>query len=300
MTELKGKEAKQRLGVLIQEIESKKEMLDTLLNSANQIKGQLDSVSSDVNTKIGNVNNLENQITQKASEISQILTDTQNKQEEITKQKDSAEAAKAHIDTLEKALGELEEKAQLIQSQSETLRNQIETELHAGVTSVNLSKSFADKVTEYHKNSKFWSVFFVLLMLALLVYYGAATFSVEKILNLQDVWRHLIFRSPFWVFGIWLAIFFGNRRAESKKLEELYKHKEVMARSFVGYRQTLIELGDEDKALLKEHMGNLLKAMNENSATFLNTEGDKHPLIELLASYLSQGKKKENMDTEKE
>ena len=100
----------------------------------------------------------------------------------------------------------------------------------------------------------------------------------------------MAFRSPFLVFGVWLAIFFGNRRAESKKLEESYKHKEVMARSFVGYKQTLESLGDEDKILLKQHMANLLKAMDENSASFLNSEGDKHPVFEVL-SFLFKPKK---------
>ena len=63
------------------------------------------------------------------------------------------------------------------------------------------------------------------------------------------------------------------------------KHKEVMARAFVGYKQTLEELGDRDKTLLKTHMDNLLKAMSENSATFLNPEGDKHPVFEAISSF---------------
>lgn len=94
---------------------------------------------------------------------------------------------------------------------------------------------------------------------------------------------------PFIIFSVWLAIFFGNRRAESKKLEELYKHKEVVARSFVGYKKTLEEIGDEDKTLLREHMKNLLGAVSENSATFLNPEGDRHPFFE-LASYFFKPK----------
>lgn len=95
---------------------------------------------------------------------------------------------------------------------------------------------------------------------------------------------------PLLIFGVWLAIFFGNRRAENKKLEELYKHKEVMARAFVGYKNTLEKLGDEDEILLKQHMGNLLKAMNENSATFLDSKGDKHPFFETINFLLGSKK----------
>ena len=171
-----------------------------------------------------------------------------------------------------------------------TLYKQIEEELKAGATSVNLSKSFADKVGEYHKSSRLWSVLFVILLTALIAYYAVATFSSDEIKTADDVWRHLAFRLPFITFGVWLAIFFGNRRAESTKLGESYKHKEIMARSFVGYKKTLEELGDEDEALLKQHMGNLLEAMKKDSATFLNSEGDKHPFWEAISSFFKSKK----------
>lgn len=177
-----------------------------------------------------------------------------------------------------------------------TLYKQIEEELKAGATSVNLSKSFADKVGEYRKNSWLWSWLFVGLLFCLTGYYAYVTLSTDGIKTAQDVWHHLAFRAPFLIFGVWLAIFFGNRRAEMKKLEESYKHKEVMARSFVGYKQTLEQLDDEDKVLLKQHMKNLLEAMSENSATFLNPEGDKHPIFEIVSSLLFKSKK----DTPKE
>ncbi len=298
MTEMTGKEARQRLTVLVQEIESKKTEFDNLLVLANQVKGQLDTINTDSNTKLGSINAIETQISQKLGSIDQILIDAKSKQEEIVKDKESLESSKGHIDELEKAVGELKEKAASIQSHSEALNKQIEEELHAGATSVNLSKSFADKVGEYKINSRFWSRCFVGLLLVLLTYYGVVTFSADKIPSIQEVWRNLVFRSPFLIFGIWLAIFFGNRRAESKKLEELYKHKEVMARSFVGYKQTLESIGDEDKTLLKKHMENLLEAMNENSAQFLSTEGDKHPIFELISSYFTRKDKTGNAGQE--
>lgn len=176
------------------------------------------------------------------------------------------------------------------------LYKQIEEDLKAGATSVNLSKSFADKVSEYSGSGRWWSWFFVLLLIALLVYYGVVTFSSDEIRTADDVWRHLAFRLPFLTFGVWLAIFFGNRRAESTKLKEAYKHKEVMARSFVGYKKTLEELGDDDKVLLKQHMANLLEAMKENSAAFLNSEGDKHPFWEAISSFFKSKKNTPNGD----
>ncbi|MDD5396622.1 MAG: hypothetical protein PHW24_01025 [Candidatus Moranbacteria bacterium] len=169
----------------------------------------------------------------------------------------------------------------------------IEQELKAGVTSVNLSKSFADKVGEYHKDSRFWSKMFVGLSVLVATYYGYITVSAESIHSYQDVILHLAFRAPFLAFVIWLGIFFGNRRAESKKLEESYKHKEVLARSFVGYKETIEEISDEDSELLIKHMQNLLDAMNINSSEFLATDGEKHPIMEFTSSFFRGSKKNE-------
>ena len=285
-----GKEAKQRLSVLISEIESKKTELDTVLISANQIKGQLDTISNDLNSKQGVISTVESDVNNKLGTVTKILQDITQKQTETNKIVETVNKSQTQIEEAKKNSKNFLNYTKNIQNRSEELLNQIETELKAGATSANLSKSFADKVNEYKKNSRFWSVCFIVWMIIIVGYYGFVTFYSDQIQTTQDVWRHLAFRSPFLVFGVWLAIFFGNRRAESKKLEESYKHKEVMARSFVGYKQTLESLGDEDKILLKQHMANLLKAMDENSASFLNSEGDKHPVFEVL-SFLFKPKK---------
>ena len=182
------------------------------------------------------------------------------------------------------------------------LYKKIEEELESGTASVNLSKSFADKVKEYHQGGVVSSVFFVGL-LGISVFFGYDTIIQESknVTSIQDVWRLLALRAPLIAFVIWLAIFFGNRRAESKKLEESYKHKEVMARAFIGYKKTIEELGegDERNQLLQEHMRNLLKAIGTDSSKFLNSEGEKHPIMEVLNFFPRLGSKsRENIATD--
>ena len=299
-----GKETRQKLTVLIQEIEAKKSELDNLLSAARQSNEQTTNALNDVKNKLSEIIIVESQINQKLQIIEQSHSIVVQKEEEIKSKLEAilqihseAENKKSEIEKLKSETKAAFEKINdFYQKQEErylAFYKQIEEELKAGTTSVNLSKSFADKVGEYHKNSRLWSWYFIALLIVLIIYYGIITFSINEVKTLQDVWRHLGFRFPFLVFGIWLAIFFGNRRAESKKLEELYKHKEAMARSFVGYKKTLEELGDEDKVLLKQHMENLLKAMSENSASFLNSEGDKHPFFELISYFLKSKSKKE-------
>ena len=88
-------------------------------------------------------------------------------------------------------------------------------------------------------------------------------------------------QSPIFSFFIWLVIFMGNRRAENQKLEEAYKHKEAMAKSYTGYKNSIEELGDDDNELLKQHMKNLLDAIKEDPSKFLSSKGESHPAMDL-------------------
>lgn len=171
------------------------------------------------------------------------------------------------------------------QKKYDSFYRKIEQELEAGTTSLNLSKSFADKVKEYSNSALVWAILFIGVLCTTVVYgYNLVIKEAQNIHTIEDVWRLLILNGPLIAFVVWLGAFLANRRAENKKLEEAYKHKEVMARSFVGYRQALGEIGDEDRALLKKHMDNLLNSIGDNSSEFLSTDGERHPFVELLAS----------------
>lgn len=233
------------------------------------------------------------------TQLEELVTVFEKKQEEIDgfrKKLFGEQIANSKTGVKEKVPGFSEELDTFYKKQKEKydqLYSQIEQELLSGATTANLSKAFADKVTEYHKESLYWSIGFIALLFVVLTYYGFATFSAEEAKTLSDVFRHLAFRAPFIAFVIWLGVFIGNRRAESKKLEESYKHKEVMARSFSGYKKTLEDIDDDDGELLKAHMENLLIALKDNSSDFLSTSGENHPMAEILTMPLFSTKKAE-------
>lgn len=157
----------------------------------------------------------------------------------------------------------------------------IESELQGWTTSIALSKTFKDKVLEYKKNKNLWSILFIFLMLILLWYYWARTRGSEA--PWYDVlFRSLLYYSPFFWFAVWLAIFMTNRRAENHKLEEIYKHKESMATSFVWYRKSVKTLDTNDNSLLLKHMDNILDAINLDASTFITWVGEKHPMAETM------------------
>ena len=164
------------------------------------------------------------------------------------------------------------------------LYQKIEAELLSGATTVSLAKNFSDKVEEYRKSRKMWeraiSGLFVAVGIGLPVLYLfiPTPSNIEKLI--YDGLRFL----PLIGFVVWATVFMGNRRAESRKLEEAYKHKEVMARSFAGYKEFIKELDADDKSLLTRHMNNLLIAIEKDSSGFLSTKGERHPLTDLAKS----------------
>ena len=162
------------------------------------------------------------------------------------------------------------------------LYQQIETELLSGATTVSLSKNFNDKVEEYKKSRKRWESWLTGVFIFAVVGLFVFSFYMDIPLNTEELIFY-IFRT-FSVIGIfvWLVVFMGNRRAENRKLEESYKHKEMMARSFSGYRKSIERLIDErdDRALLSQLMSDLLEAIKQDSSIFLSSKGERHPLAD--------------------
>ena len=179
------------------------------------------------------------------------------------------EGVSGYIDKLKNSLDEY-------QKRYDDLYQEIETTLRSGATTVSLTKNFSDKVKEYKISRRIWERgLFCLFMVAVVGLY----FSGIHIPPYGKELVPYIFKT-FSLAGIliWVAIFMGNRRAESRKLEESYKHKEVMARSFVGYKESIKELDDAEKSLLTKHMDNLLDAIKKDSSNFLSAKGEGHPL----------------------
>lgn len=171
------------------------------------------------------------------------------------------------------------------QEKYNSLYNKIETELLAGATTANLAEIFTTKANEFHGEGKKWTTGLIIFFIVIIGYYATVTFKTES-LDLMKVLVELLYRLPLLMGVVWFAIFLGNRRAESKKLEESYKHKEVMAKAFMGYKKSIeeIEENNEDKTLIKAHMENLLEVMKEDSGKFLKTGGENHPIFEAFKS----------------
>jgi hypothetical protein len=125
-------------------------------------------------------------------------------------------------------------------------------------------------------------------MIFFLIIISITNFFTWKINTLTEIFYHILFNLPLFAFIIWLNIFIWNRRAEAKKLEESYKHKEVMARAYIWYKESISELTNNDNKLLEKHMENLLDAMSVDSSKFLSSKWENHPLYDLFKNFLTK------------
>lgn len=158
------------------------------------------------------------------------------------------------------------------------LYKRIETELLSGATTVGLAKAFSDKALEYRKARMWWQSWLIAALVSPIFYFGVIFPAPD--LNVENLLISFVKHIPVFTFFVWLVIFMGNRRAESKKLEESYKHKEVMAKSFSGYKKSIGELNVENSTLLIKLMDNLLDAIKKDASNFLTSKGESHPLVD--------------------
>jgi hypothetical protein len=181
----------------------------------------------------------------------------------------------------------------------ENLFKRIEKELNAGTTSLKLAKTFSDEVTKYNSQANIRAWVF-LLVLWLIVYLWYTSIWLKETPWLDEILLYWAFRLPLVSGIVRLAIFASNRRAEAKKLEESYKHKEVMARSFMGYKESIEQLQKEswesDYQLLEKHMDNLLDTIADDSSKFMIDRWESHPFVEMVEKVISKWKVPKSFD----
>jgi len=154
-------------------------------------------------------------------------------------------------------------------------------------TTASLAETFDTKAKQFSRVKFWWTASFVTLtVIIVLAYLSYLFYFVGKDNLLENEWKVLSMTLPLlpiFAMLIWFGGFTTNKVAENKKLQECYKHKEVMARSFVGYRKQLLELGQteeySDITLIEKHMNNLLEALSVDPSTFLSTRGEKSPVV---------------------
>ncbi|HEB9286406.1 TPA: hypothetical protein RZK15_001881, partial [Campylobacter coli] len=114
--------------------------------------------------------------------------------------------------------------------------------------------------------------------------------QLEKI-NINDYISILsltALRLPIYISLVWLGIFSTRRRNEIKRLQEEYKHKETIAKTYYGYQEQMAKLSDSEKAkeLQERLMSNLVDIINQNPNTTLDKiKQENAPMIDFIEKF---------------
>lgn len=174
--------------------------------------------------------------------------------------------------------------ASLIES-AEGLGKQLEY-LLPGATSAGLASAFRKRRLVFTRPKLVW-VFTLaasLLGLFFVAYLDPARAQLGEP-TIANASAYLLGRLPFALPLVWLALYAGRRHSQALRLEEEYAHKEVLSRSFEGYKKQIAELeGSEsgNKHTL-ELIGHTLRAMALHPGRIYHGRRDEgHPIWSLV------------------
>ncbi|MDA8001929.1 MAG: hypothetical protein MPL62_11660 [Alphaproteobacteria bacterium] len=173
-----------------------------------------------------------------------------------------------------------------LHDQTETLRQGVEDELAYVATTIGLAGVYnkkAESFADAHRTLQ--TAMFRLYAFGFTALSAGGVFAFLRLTedwSVQTLLSSFLPQIPVASIFVWLLIFVGNRRAETKKLEESYGHKAAMAQSYLGYDEFLSNrLGDQSE-LRKKLMDVLLDAIGKDSSEFLRVKGENHPAKDLV------------------
>jgi hypothetical protein len=117
-----------------------------------------------------------------------------------------------------------------------------------GATNAGLASAFDKRSKMFQSPGRVWSLVFIgsLAGLLILAIWQAWAFgSMAQPPDWQQLVRMLIFKIPFLVPLVWLAIHASRHAAYAKRMEEEYAFKATSSMSFEGYRRQMADVSKD-------------------------------------------------------
>lgn len=97
------------------------------------------------------------------------------------------------------------------------------------------------------------------------------------------IFKALLYKAPFIIPVIWLALFSSTRRSQYERLQQEYAHKEALATSYESYKKQLQDLKGDTDALQRELISKAIDAVAYNASITLDGKHqEKLPTQQLL------------------
>ncbi|MDE2707100.1 MAG: hypothetical protein OXI35_18700 [Gemmatimonadota bacterium] len=177
-------------------------------------------------------------------EIERIKSASQGFEEAI---EGTASDATTYHSAIEEMHGEISEKraelASLVE-EADTLTDKVEN-LLPGATSAGLASAFRERRIFVGRPTSYWFAILVASLSGLLLFAVLDLPDIKLVEpTLASLSGYLVSRLPFALPFVWLALYSGKRHSQALRLEEEYAHKEVLSKSFEGYKKQIAELED--------------------------------------------------------
>jgi len=235
-----------------------------------------------------------------------LLGDVQKNREDAIVSFETIKKHETNIKLIAERAKEKDEQVDEYQQQLETLivksgelKTQIEN-LLPGATSANLASAFEKRKKCIRNSKRIWS-FIQISAVGAFIIVGWYVFVHEEINGFRDLIFYALKRSPI-LAGIILLEEFARRNYNiALRLEEDYGYKEVLSRSFTGYRKQMEEIEPDNDSAVSKLSNDLLVALAQQPGRLIDKEKQvfvpSADIIEQVAKAIA-GKKDKKQEVE--
>jgi len=201
---------------------------------------------------------------------------------------DTAQEKDAKVKQYEQELKDLS-------TEYEELKKRVE-DLLPGATSASLASAFGARKKSFKWPKRFWTALFVCSIGGFIIV-GWYVFRQQNITSITEFFLYALKKTPILVAIILLEEFARRQYNITLRLEEDYGYKEVLSRSFEGYRKQMEEIEQSPDAPVSKLSGNLLEAMAQQPGRLIDKERRLRPpsadFIEEISNKVQDLMKKE-------
>ncbi|KKM00017.1 hypothetical protein LCGC14_1808650 [marine sediment metagenome] len=186
-----------------------------------------------------------------------------------------------------------EEQLKDLTTEYSQLKKQIE-DLLPGATSAGLASAFETRKNSFRWPKRLWALLQIVSVF-ILMGMGYLVFKTTQIDSFADLIFFIFKRSPIIAAIIFLEEIARRNRNIALRLEEDYGYKEVLSRSFEGYKKQMEEIDQQSNMAVSTLSTNLLIAMAKEPGRLIDKE---KPIIKPTADVIEDvmNKLKKNDD----
>lgn len=240
-------------------------------SNSEQWRNEIETAKNQSTTSYNEIENLKKEITETRDELIEKLNAVEVKKEDIDKFfikifGEEDEQGK-RLGGLSVRLSQKEKEVDSFLNTQEKRYKELFEKIESllpGATSIGLAQAYYDQKISYKWPVIIWAIIFILALVGvfitgLLSYKNGINLSFGELLNVEQATSKLLAKIPFFFALIWLAAFSSKQYRQNKRLEQEYAHKEVLAKSYQGYKR---ELESQGKTITdKEIIGALHKVL---------------------------------------